>query len=294
MTSIIPKKLAIYYGWLSSVNATFSVSGAVSVFQVYDLLIVGAGLELPTHGDYANTLAIINNPGMANTQIFGYIDATQTLDVIQNQIDQWIAVGVKGIFLDKFGYDFGLTRDVQREIIWCVHAKNLLAFVNAWNPDDVFNPTAGPNNPNGLSTRLNPTDWYLAESFAIKLGAYDDSDLDGNGIKDFQDKAAKMTSYQTTYGIQLAATSSYDNEAFDQNKMDYSYFASALNGFNAFSFGEYLYSAVSAQLPFRTRRVFFGSRFTNSISNTSGIIEHQTNVGIHVDTNAHTVNILLN
>jgi hypothetical protein len=292
--TLIPLKLAIYYGWLSSVNATFTVSGAVGVFKVYDLLIVGAGLELPTHGDYTNTLAIINDPGMVNTKVFGYIDATQTLDVIQGQIDLWKLTGVKGIFLDKFGYDFGLTRDVQREIIWCVHAVNLIAFVNAWNPDDVFSPAVGPNNTNGLATRLNPTDWYLAESFAVKLGAYDDNDLDSNGIKDFQDKAVKMVNYQAIYGTQLAATSSYDNEAFDQHKLDYSYYASVLNGFNAYSFGEYLYSAVSAQLPFRTRTIFYGTKFTNAITTTSGILEHQTNVGIHVDTNSHTVNILLN
>jgi hypothetical protein len=203
---------------------------------------------------------------------------------------------VAGIFLDQFGYDFGLTREIQREIIWCVHEKNngLKAFVNAWNPDDAFSPAVNANNPNGLTTRLDNRDIYLAESFTIINSAYDDADTDANNIKDWQDKAVKMNTYKTTYGTQMAAITTSDNSAFDQNKADYSYFASVLNGFNYWGYGEQFFSASSALLPFRTRKIFYGNRFDSGVNIMGNVYERRTNVGIHVDTSAHTVNILLN
>jgi len=149
------------------------------------------------------------------------------------------------------------------------------------------------NNPTGLPTRLSNKDWYLAESFAVINGSYDDSDSDSNGIKDFQDKAAKMTAYKTTYGTSLAAIATLGTATFVQNFADYSYYSAVLNKFDAWGFGEEFYSASSAQLPFRTRDTFYGTKFTSAITTTGGILERHTNVGIHVDTNQHTVNILL-
>jgi len=296
MASITPKKLAIYYSYPSLVNgASGNISTAVDVFSQYDLLVFGDGLQDPSHPDYSNTVAIVNHAGMTNTTIFGYIDSTLTLDAIQGKIDQWYVAGVKGIFLDKFGYDFGLTRQKQREITWCVQNKGsgLKVFVNAWNPDDVFSPTTNASNPSGLPTRLGSNDWYLAESFAVINGAYDDNDTDSNGIKDFQDKAVKMKNYNTTYGTKMAAIATLGSATFTQNLADYSYFSAVLNGLDAWGFGEEFFSAVSAQLPFRTRATFYGTKFTAPITTAGGILEHQTNIGIHIDTNAHTVDILL-
>jgi len=82
---------------------------AVAVFSMYDLVVFGDGLESPTHPDNANTTSIINDPGMANTLVFGYINSTIDLDTIQTNIDLWQTMGVKGIFCDQFGYDFGNT-----------------------------------------------------------------------------------------------------------------------------------------------------------------------------------------
>jgi hypothetical protein len=298
MSNITPKKLAIYYSYPSLVNGSNgNISSAVSTFSQYDLVVFGDGLESPTHPDNANAISIINDPGMANTLVFGYINSTLDLDTIQGNIDLWVNMGVRGIFCDQFGYDFNTSRQKQREIIWCIHSKSnsLKAFVNAWNPDDVFSPAVdATNNPNGLTTRLLPKDYYLAESFAVINGSYDDSDLDNNGIKDFQDKASKMTNYKATYGTNLAAIATLGSATFVQNLADYSYFSAVLNKFDAWGFGEQYYSASSASLPFRTRATFYGTKFTSDISTTGGILEHRTNVGIHVDTNAHTINILLN
>lgn len=299
MSNILPKKLSIFYGYPSGANSTFTVPGAVNVFKDYDVVVFGTGLEEDTHPDHANTVAIINDPLMANTQVFGYINATLPLDSLQNSIDRWYSMSVKGIFVDLFGWDFGLTRAKQREIVWCIHEKGdntLKAFVNAWNVDDCFSPDVHPvANPDGLPTRLDGRDIYLAESFAIKSGAYDDADIDSNGIKDWQDKAAKMVAYKATYGTEMAAVTTTDDagSAFDQDKADYSYFAAVLNGFDYWGYGEDLFSATSAQLPFRTRKPFHGTRFDGDVTITGNVYERRTNVGISLDTTNHTTDVLL-
>lgn len=295
MPSITPKRLAFYYSYPSLVNgASGDIGLAVDTFSQYDLLVFGSGLESPSHPDYANTVSIIGDGGMVDTAVFGYIDSTLSLDEIQGKIDQWYAMGVKGIFCDQFGYDFSVSRQKQREIVWCIHSKGISAFVNAWNPDDVFSPAVDSTwNPSGLATRLVGTDWYLAESFAVINGSYDDADSDSNGIKDFQDKAFKMSEYKTTFGTGLAAVATLGSVTFTQNLADYSYFSAVLNGMDAWGFGEEYFSASSALLPFRSRATFYGNRFTSAITTTGGVLEHQTNVGIHIDTNTHTVGILL-
>jgi hypothetical protein len=297
MSNIIPKKLAIYYSYPSLVNgAAGNISAAVATFSQYDLIVFGDGLQLSSHPDNSNTISIINDPAMANVLVFGYIDSTLDLDTIQTNIDLWFDMGVKGIFCDRFGYDFGNSRQHQREIIWSIHAKStsFRAFVNAWNPDDAFSPAVDATyNPSGLATRLNNRDWYLAESFAVINGSYDDADSDSNGIKDFQDKAVKMNAYKTTYGTKMAAIATLGSATFVQNFADYSYYVATLNKFGAWGFGEEFYSASSAMLPFRTRATFYGTKFTSAISTAGGIIERQTNVGLHIDSVNHTINILL-
>lgn len=296
MTTInVPKKLAIYYGFPSLINnANGNIAQAVETFSQYDMVVFGATLENPAHSDHNNTIAIINSPSMNNTVCFGYINSTDTLDVIQGQIDNWQSMGIKGLFADQFGREFGLTREKQREIVWCIHNKagGLIAFVNAFNVDDAFSPAIDPTfNPNGLPTRLSSSDYYLAESFCIINGAYDDS-ADNNGIKNWQDKAVKMTNYNATFGTSMAADATLGSATFTQALADYSYFASVLNNFQAWGMGEEFYSASSALLPFRTRKTFYGTLFTGSITTNGGIYERSTNIGIEINTNDHTVDIL--
>lgn len=297
----LPQKLAVYYGWPSAVNGANltadPVEAAVAVFKDYDQVIFGAGIEDPSHGDHANTNSIINHPDMANTEVYGYIDATLSLNAVQDKIDKWYVMGVKGIFLDQFGYDFGLTREKQRELIWCIHEKGtgLKAFVNAWNVDDVFGDDVhATHNPNGLETRMGPNDLYMAESFAIINGAYDDSDVDSNGIKDFQDKAAKMLAYRNQFGSKMVAVTTTDNSAFDQAKADYSYLTAVINQLDSWGWGEEFFSASNVQLPFRTRASFDGTKFMGAIVNNAGVISRIVNIGIVVDTVNHTVGNLIN
>ena len=277
--SIESKKLAIYYSWPSSVNGTFTVAGAINVFNDYHLLVLGTGLEDPSHGDHINTKDII--AGLStNTKVYGYIDATLPLVDIQSKIDMWATIGVFGIFCDQFGYDFGLTRSKQNDIVDYIHLKNLSAFVNAWNPDDVFAPT------DTLITHLGKKDWVLAESYQIINDNYQTNE-------DWINRSEKLAKYSAATGTKVATVTTTLSGEYDQAKFDYAYFSALLFGFDAVGWGEKDFSATSALLPMRPRKRFFGNRYTSDIINNNGVLTRHTNVGIKVNTITRTIDNLI-
>lgn len=278
VTTIEFKKLAIYYGWPSSVNASYSVVGAINVFKEYDLLVFGAGLEDPLHPDHTNTINII--AGLTNTKVFGYIDSTLPITAIQSNIDQWTVMGVAGIFLDKFGFDFGLTRVIQNTIVDYVHGKNMFVFVNAWNPDDAFAPSGD------LVTHLGTDDWYLAESYQIVNDSYE-------SVDEWKTRSEKIISYRNATDTKIAGITTTTSGVYDQNKFDYAYFSAMLYGFNAFGWGEQYFSASSAQLPFRPRKNFCGTKYVSNITEKNGKMFVFTNTGFEVNTVTRTVDYLI-
>ena len=288
MTSLIPKKLAIYYGWPSVVNATYTVNGAANVFKDYDTVVLGAGLENNLHGDHQNTIDIINHPDMVNTLCYGYINSTDSLSSNETKIDNWLSMGIDGIFCDNFGYDFGVTRSQQNDLVNYIHSKSLSAFVNAWEPDDVFsNNIVATYNPSGISHVLGADDYYLAESFQIINGGYQDTTF-------WKTKSDKMVNYKNIYGTKMATITTTDSTVFDQNKWDYSYMSAVLYNFDLVGWGELYYSASSGSLPFRIRADVFGDYFTgNIVEGPSDVFSRGTNVGIKIDTVNHTVDYLL-
>lgn len=288
MTTLIPKKLAIYYGYPSLVNGSAgNLNSAVNTFKNYDMVVFGAGLEQSTHPDHNNTISIINNSNMANTKAFGYIDSTLSINTFKNRVDLWTSMGVKGIFADRFGYDFSVSRAKQNQILNYIHSKNLIAFVDAWNVDDVFGNSINITyNPLATPSVINSNDWYLAQSYQIINGVYQNE-------SDWKTKVDKMVNYKQTFGTKIATTTTYDTSPFDQSKMDYAYFSTVLYNFDAYSWGENNYSASDNLLPFRTRKIFYGNKFVVPISSNSGIYTHRTNIGFYLNTTTHTVDTLI-
>src|SRR3990172_11659390 len=104
---VVPKKLFIYYGWPIALNGLWSVASVAAELSQYDLGVFGAGLEDSNHPDHQNTIDIIANSSMVNTEVYGYISTKDGLTANQPKIDNWDAMGVKGIFCDEYGFDFG-------------------------------------------------------------------------------------------------------------------------------------------------------------------------------------------
>lgn len=279
MTTIKKQKLAIYYSYPSSVNGTYSVAGAINVFKAYELLVLGSGLEESDHPDHQNTVDII--AGLLTTKIYGYIAANIDITQLKDKVDKWQAMGVAGIFCDVFGYDFGLTRERQNEIVDYIHSKGLSAFVNAWNSDDVFLPSGQ------LVTHLGPKDWILAESYQIINDEYQSKE-------DWINRSKKLVNYRTATGTKIAAVTTTASGVFDKEKFDYAYFSALLFDFDAFGWGEQHFSAISAQLPFHKRKHVYGDkRISGIIDDGSGVLSVQTNVGIQVNTITRTVDYVI-
>lgn len=105
----IPKLLGIYYGWPSLVQgANYNLTAAVTTFSQFDLIVFGDGISSSTHGDHANTQIIIQSLNNLGKLTYGYIDlgvTTQNLSIqkMQTTVDDWAAMGIKGILWDDAG-----------------------------------------------------------------------------------------------------------------------------------------------------------------------------------------------
>jgi hypothetical protein len=298
---LFPKKLAIYYGFPSLVNgAAGDLNAATDVFNDYDLVVFGDGLQDSSHPDHANTTTIISNLQTAPnaTTVYGYIPigvTTGNLPIaeIQSRVDDWTSMGVAGIFLDEAGYDFGVTRQRQNDAVNYVHSKGVSAFINAFNPDDVFSPAAEPTfNPTGDATQLGSNDIYLHESFQIILSQFQDPVFWAN-------KSDKAFNYKNQFGTQMATVTTVDpsQPGFDQGKFDYAWWSTLLYGFDAMGWGELFFSAASSSLPFRTRPNpgVIGSAFISPVVHAPPLHTRTTTAGqIEVNTDTHIGQFLPN
>ena len=108
-TVTVPKRLGIYYGWPSVVHgANGNLTAATAVFSQFDLVIFGDGLSSASHGDHANAQTIIGSLNSLGKLVYGYVDlgvTTQNLSIVQMQttVNNWVAMGVKGIMWDDAG-----------------------------------------------------------------------------------------------------------------------------------------------------------------------------------------------
>jgi hypothetical protein len=108
-TVTAPKRLSIYYGWPSLVQgANSNLTAATATFSQFDLIIFGDGIASVSHGDHVNTQTIIGSLNSMGKLSYGYIDlgvTTQNLTIAQMEttVNNWAAMGVKGIMWDDAG-----------------------------------------------------------------------------------------------------------------------------------------------------------------------------------------------
>lgn len=142
VSEISLKNLLVYYGYPISYNGLNDVNGVISsISSSYSHWIVGDTYGDTTHEEYLTTKAIIDGVRAEGVIVYGYVpigENTEGLTVgqIKAKIDEWFAVGVDGIFLDEFGFDFANTRAKQIEIVDYVHSLDLPYCANAWIVED--------------------------------------------------------------------------------------------------------------------------------------------------------------
>ncbi len=282
--SVAPANLLIYYSYPSLINgANGDIPTAAATFGNYDIVVLGDGLETPTHPDSANTGLIMQNSATASTRFFGYVDAgisTQnlTLSQIQTEISNWTNLGADGIFLDDFGYDFGTTRERQNAIVDYAHSLGLPVIANGFFVDDVFSSAVdASSNPNGTATRLTAADFYLYESYQIQEGSTVSSST-------WRSKADALAAYRASFGTQVLAVTTNDSaNAFNQNKFDYGWYSALLDGFQGYGWGEYEFSSSGvsdASAPFRTRPAAnVGTSYQSGVTTSGNAFRRTTNLG---------------
>jgi hypothetical protein len=306
----VPQRLTIYYGYPSLVNgSTGDVKKAVAVFGDYDVVVFGDGLEFrdvdpnrrpPGAGptEHENTRQIISGlraPGR-QTAVYGYITIgnSQSLPLaeVQRRVDAWAAMGARGIFFDEAGYDFGTTRSRQNAVVDYVHKLGLSAFMNAYNPDDLFSPAnviANPvrgGNPDGLGCLLGSNDIFLLESFQIRQGDYEDA---GNWYR----RAALAVKYRERFGTQaFAVTTSSEATPLASEKFEYAWWSALLWGLDGFGWGEPSFSSQSNSLAWRPNPLHhpaeIGTRFVSGVVSEETRCRRRTDHGeIIVETTHH-------
>ncbi len=279
LPGVAPAGLLIYYAHPSGINGTFSVNGASAVFSQYPFVVLGGGLEQVGHPDHANTVAIMNHAATADTKFFGYVDlglstSNFTAAEIHQRIDAWNVSGADGIFLDDYGYDFGVSRARQNDAVDYAHSVGLPVVANGFFINEVFgNQIEAEFNPGGVGTHLESTDYYLYESYQIRNGVFVDEST-------WRAKADALAAVRTTLPINVFAVTTNIGASFDQNKLDYAYWSAALDGYTAVGWGEGSFSSNTASAPYRPRPATDpGTAFSSPIDGTSQLFTRDTDAG---------------
>lgn len=267
--AIAPFDTLFYYGWLNSFNSSTNSWNNELVAQdmaKYNIIILGDGIQLSTHGDYSNTTVIIPrikalNP---NVKIFGYVATTETLTDFQTKVDAWEDLEIDGIFMDEAGYDYGTNRTDFNTRVDYVHEKTYanLCFVNSWNMDHIIGTTDDVSYPNTTwnvsltQSNLTSSDWYLLESFPINTDSYTNG---YESVSDWASRGTKAISHRSTYGINLASMGIINNSNTNgQNLFEFLYVSALMFGLEAVGSSDSYYGASSAAVTFWTRPSIYG------------------------------------
>ncbi|MBU2103389.1 MAG: hypothetical protein KKF80_08320 [Candidatus Omnitrophica bacterium] len=163
----------------------------------------------------------------------------QNLSIItaQKYVDEWVTMGVSGIFWDDAGFDFQVTRDRQNILVNYSHSKGLSVMLNAWNSNDVL--VGSPPIP------YTSNDYCLIESWMISQRVtgeiYEDIYED---LNQWHARANEYFNKSKTLGVKLAAISSGSNTS---NPFQYIWWGATMYGINVFGYTNRQYSASGTE-----------------------------------------------
>jgi hypothetical protein len=316
----IPARLAIYYGYPSLVNgANGDVEKAASVFSVYDVVVLGDGIEFrdqesgrfppgdpEEHQKALRIIAAVRNRS-TRTRFYGYVclgeipsaereRTSLTPKQLEERIRLWKEMGVAGIFLDEAGYDFPVvTRERQNMAVRIIHDLGLRAFLNAYFLDHLFSaddklPYASgtAKNPKHLPPLLDERDMFLLESFQVNNGTYE-------SVSAWRARLNQGLEFRRRYGSHIyATTTTTELQPFDTEKFNYAWWTALLFGLDGFGWGEPNFAAVSNELP--DRRCRLESAMLHALQTSDAVNSDNTffwrkagNSFIVVDTRNHSV-----
>ncbi len=175
-----------YYGYPIGFKGMWEVNAVIDAMSKYQVYVCGAGYQSPSFEEYASTVTIIRALRARGTKVYGYVRMGPSNTDAQRKtaIDDWNVIGVDGIFLDEYGFDYAVTRAQQIDIVGYAHGKSLPVTANAWVFEEAVCNTKSelpwPSNdaryqrfvqynPNDLASPLRAGDAYLLENFCYDL-----------------------------------------------------------------------------------------------------------------------------
>jgi hypothetical protein len=273
-----PGRLLVFYGWPSTINgANTNINTAAGHFSQYSHVVFGEGIQDPGHEDHQRTRSIIAHSTTSQTLFFGYIplgarpgDRNLSQSVIAQHAQQWAAMGVDGVLLDEYGYDYEVSRARQNAAVDALRANGLLAIANAWRPADAFGTEISSANPIGIPTRLDSRDYYMAESYQVIGGVQTDPNF-------WRAKEQATAEFRANLGFKVVSiTTPNASGAFNARLWDYAWYSAAMHDHTAVGWGELFYSAGNSLAPFRVRPTPDGQVFVSPVSNVGARYSRRT------------------
>lgn len=261
-----PTDILFYYGYPNAFNSAVNQWTNEKVAQdmaKYGIVVLGDGVQDPSHPDYANTSVIVPRVKALNprAKIFGYVTLNQLQADFETKVNQWETLQVHGIFIDEAGYDYGKNRAEFNTAVDFIHGKTYakLAFANAWNTDHVLGTADDPSypnatwNPTAAASKLTNDDWILLESLVVNTTAY--SGNAGYASKsDWAARVVKMQGLRATYGVNFASLGVInDDNANGQDLFDFAFTAAVMAALEANGTSSVAYGASTAQVKHWTR-----------------------------------------
>lgn len=282
----------MYLGKPAYINGSASVEEAVGHFIKYEHVILGANAEEVSNINHQDALTIIQKAkSLRGVKFYGYIDmgvAGRTLSEIQVKINQWRNLGVDGIFCDHFGYDSGISRAKQNQILDSIHQYNMPAMLSAANPDQIFSDVGDATyNPDWVAPNIEAGDIYFFDSFAVdtRNGVYSSVSL-------LMTKLNKLIAYRNELGISIFATCYIGiSEEKGQEYYDYAHAFAVLTSLDAFGVSSENDGAITNTARFYDWTPVMGSWYASNpqIKTLDGkIFTRETSFGsITLDTTKH-------
>ncbi len=248
--------MLIYYGYPALINGAKTLEEAARHFSLYSIVVLGDGLQDHRHPNHDATHDLI--AGLPSVGFFGYVDLgvhsphhpVQNLPIsqLQHRASAWKNLGARGVLLDDYGYDFGVTRQRQVEAVRATRAEGLKAIANSWDPRHALDSQPGPANPKGDPSPLGQGDFYLYESYLVSNGEW-------SGFKTWRSKANTLARLLSN-GVEVLSCTTASPLSCAAEMWPFTALCAWMDGHHACGWGEPNFSADDNQAPWRERPPF--------------------------------------
>lgn len=220
-------QILIYSGDPSNANGSTSVEEAGDYFCSFSDIILQ---DIDPYSQVMNyTDDVISHAhSESGAKFYFTIDAdvftvNKSIEEISAVIERFVNIGIDGIYYKNFGYDSGVSRKRQIELVETAHNYGVDVMVEVKNPDEVF----GLSNIDGMNIdneepALGSEDSVLFRGFGFTGTAYQD-------INTLYNKMVKLISYRNSYHNRILVLGLIEDSVSSEDRRKIYYYCQALS-----------------------------------------------------------------